>query len=368
MKILLVTASFYPEISPRSFRMTELCKQFCRDGHDVTLVTPLTEGCSEISNEFGFRLIDLKRPFRGIQRKGANRLTSEIRRWIDRGLQLFFEYPDITWALRVKQAIQRLSGFDLMISCAVPHPVHWGVAWARGKTKRIAKVWVADCGDPFMMSYLDTFRHPFYFAVPEKFFCRRADFISVPAISLREKFYPEFFDKLVEIPQGINPDEFQVSTDPIPKKPLKFAYAGMFIPRVRDPSAFLEYLCERADIDYQFNVFTTTPECIQSYKDRLGEKLQIKAPIPRKEVVYELSKHHFVVNIGFDPKTTLPSKLMDYWLAGRPILGLENYNRLDRSKVDAFLAGDFSLSFTVDNPDKYRIDRVATKFVELAGT
>ena len=345
--------------------MTELCKQLCRDGHDVTLVTPITEGCSKMSKEFGFRLLDLKMPPSGIKLNGANRLTSEIRRWINRGLQLFLEYPDIFWAIRVKQAIQHLDGFDLMISCAVPHPVHWGVAWVRGKTKRIAKVWVADCGDPFMMSYFDTFRHPFYFAIFEKFFCRRADYISVPAITLRDKFYPEFFDKIVEIPQGINPDEFLVYTGELPAQPIRFAYAGMFIPRARDPAAFLEYLCQRTDVDFEFNVYTTTPQHIQSYKARLGEKLQIKAPIPRRDVVYELSKHHFVVNIGYDPKTTLPSKLMDYWLAGRPVLGLENYNQLDKKKVDRFLAGDYSGAFTIENPDRFRIDRVARRFVEL---
>lgn len=365
MKILLVTASFFPEISPRSFRMTELCKQFCRDGHEVTLVTPITQDRSQLAQEFGFELIDLRYPFPGIQLKGSNRLTSEVRRWINRGLQLFFEYPDIVWAHRVRQAIRDLDGFDLMVSCAVPHPVHWGVALARGKAKRIARVWVADCGDPFMMSYFDTFRHPFYFAIPEKFFCRRADYIAVPAISLREKFYPEFSNKVVEIPQGINPQEFPIYSGELPAKPICFAYAGLFIPRVRDPSAFLEYLSQRTDVDFVFNAYTATPQHIQHFKDRLGEKLQIKAPIPRQEVIYELSKHHFLVNIGFDPKSTLPSKLMDYWLAGRPILGLDNYNHLDQKKVDAFLAGDYSAAFKVENPDRFRIDRVAAKFVEL---
>ncbi|HAC91572.1 MAG TPA: hypothetical protein DCF63_13230, partial [Planctomycetaceae bacterium] len=284
MKVLLVTASFFPEISPRSFRMTELCKQLCRDGHDVTVVTPVTDGCKEIGRQFGFQLIDLGLPYPEINRTGKTWLTSKIRYILSRGLQVLIEYPQITWALRVKQAIQHLGGFDLMSSCASPLPVHWGVAWARGKTKRIAKVWIADCGDPFMMSHLDTFRHPFYFAIPEKFFCRRADYISVPAISLRDKFYPEFYDKLVEIPQGINPDEFPVYTGELPSQPVKFAYAGMFIPRVRDPSAFLEYLAQRTDVDFVFNVFTTTPQHIQSYKARLGEKLQIKAPIPRRDV------------------------------------------------------------------------------------
>ena len=32
---LLVSVSFYPENSPRSFRATELAKELCRQGHKV---------------------------------------------------------------------------------------------------------------------------------------------------------------------------------------------------------------------------------------------------------------------------------------------------------------------------------------------
>ena len=38
-KILLVTNGFYPEISPRSYRSTELAKEFCRQGHEVTVIS-----------------------------------------------------------------------------------------------------------------------------------------------------------------------------------------------------------------------------------------------------------------------------------------------------------------------------------------
>lgn len=365
MKILLVTSSFYPKISPRSFRMTELCKQFCREGHEVTVVTERSEERVAFAKELGFQLIDLGKRFPDISPSGSNRLTSKIRHVLARGLQVFFEYPAIGLMWRVRQAIKNLDGYDLLISCAQPHPVHWGSAWARGKSQRIASVWVADCGDPFMKSHFDTFDHPFYFALLEKFFCRRADYIAVPAISFRELFYPEFADKLVEIPQGVNPDEFPVYQGQLPASPITFAYAGMFMPRTRDPSAFLDYLCERNDIDFQFNVYATTPQYLTKYKQRLGDKLQIKAPVPRQQVIFELSKHHFVVNIGYDPKTTIPSKLMDYWLTGRPILNLPN-NAVDRPIVDQFLSGDYSNAFTIDNPEKYRIDRVAAQFIQLA--
>src|SRR5699024_12169166 len=67
-----------------------------------------------------------------------------------RSLLQLFEYPDIELLFKVKKALREESGFDLLISIAVPHPIHWGTAWAWRKENPIAKTWVADCGDPYM--------------------------------------------------------------------------------------------------------------------------------------------------------------------------------------------------------------------------
>jgi hypothetical protein len=64
------------------------------------------------------------------------------------------------------------SGYDLLISIAAPHSIHWGIAWARKDGSPIAGIWIADCGDPFMGKENDTFRPPFYFRYLEKWFCQ----------------------------------------------------------------------------------------------------------------------------------------------------------------------------------------------------
>ena len=40
MNILLVSYYFYPELTPRAFRTFELVKEFCEQGHKVTLLIP----------------------------------------------------------------------------------------------------------------------------------------------------------------------------------------------------------------------------------------------------------------------------------------------------------------------------------------
>ena len=56
-KILLVTNGFFPEISPRSYRATELAKEFCRQGHEVTVISKLREyNYSEFLSEWPINL------------------------------------------------------------------------------------------------------------------------------------------------------------------------------------------------------------------------------------------------------------------------------------------------------------------------
>ena len=59
-KVLIVSRSFHPENSPRSFRTTELVKELCRQGHDVTLYTIKDDEQQQpLVKQFGFTLKDL---------------------------------------------------------------------------------------------------------------------------------------------------------------------------------------------------------------------------------------------------------------------------------------------------------------------
>ncbi|CAF3700014.1 unnamed protein product, partial [Rotaria sp. Silwood1] len=87
---------------------------------------------------------------------------------VRRALLWLFEYPDIGLMFQVKSALKNESGYDLLISVAVPHPVHWGTALAWNEKKPIATTWVADCGDPYMGLTYETYKKPFYLKYLEK--------------------------------------------------------------------------------------------------------------------------------------------------------------------------------------------------------
>jgi len=366
-KILIISNYFYPQNTPRAFRTTELVKEFARLGHDVTVYIPKNDNEHiAFEKEYGVTIKDLgKQKFKGIDLNKGNKYAILFKRVIRRGLDLVFHYPNIEWMFKVKKALKNENGYDLLITIAVPHPIHWGTACARNKNHTIAKTWVADCGDPFMGSTTDTFKPPFYFKYIEKYWNKKCDFISVPFIGAINGYYQSFHHKVKVIPQGFNFNEISIdSKDYNPNKVTTFAYAGGFIPGARDPKEFITYLLS-LEIDFKFIVYTRTLNMIQPLLDIAKGKIEIRDYVPRKKLIKELSKMDFIVNFNNGNTTQLPSKLIDYYLTKRPVLSINSYS-FDKEIIDEFLNYDYSHQLIYTNPEQYKIQNVCQKFIDLA--
>jgi len=365
-KILIVSGSFYPAISPRAYRATELAKELSRQGHDVTVCFP-TRGkdYSSFEIENNLKIMDLGQlKWKGISLKGG-RIELLVRRAFKRGLQLLFEWPDSEIMFKVAKKIKYKKGFDLLISIAVPYPVHWGVAMARRYSRKIADYWIADCGDPYMGDTTDSFRKLFYFKYIEKWFCRKADFITIPFEGARSAYYPEFQDKIRIIPQGYQLDNLNI---PEYKKVFDypvFAYAGGFIPGRRDPGALFNFLttCKRR---FKFIVYTSQAGILLPFKKSLEEKLEIREIIPREELLVVLSGMDFLINFDNNTGTQLPSKLIDYTITGRPVLNITSDT--DLSLLLEFMEGNYSRKMNLEPMMNYDIRVVAKKFTRLHAT
>src|SRR5699024_9270407 len=366
-KIIIISRSFYPEQSPRSFRTTELVKGFARQGHEVTLVT-LKKGDihSQFEKENGIIIKDLvPLKFPSISTNNSNLFFHTISRALRRGLKLFFEYPSIELMYRVKKALELMNkNYDLLISIAVPHTVHWGVAAAYSNGHSIADVWAADCGDPYMGESTDSFRKMFYFKYVESWFCRKADVITVPIEAAKEAYYPEFRKKINVIPQGFDFKNIDVKPgEYIPNKVPTFAYAGSFIRNNRDPRRLLEYLVE-LDQDFRFVIYTKNRDLIKPFIKNSGGKIEIRDYIPRKELLKKLSCMDFLVNLENNTAKQQPSKLIDYYLAGRPVLSVGSRD-IDKENIQQFLYGNYSGSYRFKDIERYRIENVCKKFLNL---
>jgi hypothetical protein len=362
-KILLVSNGFYPEISPRSYRATELTKEFSRQGHDVTVISKYRDhDYSLFLSEFPVKFKMWRKPWLPKIPQLKNASFAFLTRGISRILSVFFEYPVIEEMFNVKRMLRYEYDYDLMVSFAVPYPVHWGVAWARTGKHKIAYKWIADCGDPYMGDVLDSFRKPFYFGYLEKYFCRKADFISIPIESARHGYYSEFQTKIKIIPQGFDfPLNNGAAEEPSNNVPT-FAYAGGFLAGARDPGPLLQFL-GKLNFPFKFLVFTNMPEFLDQYKELLQGKLFISDYIPRGDLMKVLARMDFLIN--FDNNTTLnsPSKLIDYAIARRPVLNIRK--DFSTNDVALFLEGNYSRRMVLPDPEHYHIQNISILFLDL---
>ncbi|HBE42682.1 MAG TPA: hypothetical protein DDW27_16065 [Bacteroidales bacterium] len=362
-KILIVASSFYPNNSPRSFRSTELARELARQGHEVVVKIPFRGfNYSDFAAENHLIIKDLGAlRFKDIELKG-NKWMILIKRFFRRVLILLIEFPFIELMFKVSKSLKHESGHNLLISVAVPFPIHWGVAKARSKRHEIADAWIADCGDPYMGDTTDSFRKMFYFKYIEKWFCRKADFITVPFEGAISAYYPEFRDKIRVIPQGIRleglkiPDYKKVNDYPV------FGYAGGFIPGKRDPKSLVHFL-SAYNKKFKFVVYTAQTEMLLPYKQILQERLDIKHSIPRDDLLKVLSGMDFLINLDNNTSTQLPSKLIDYAITGRPVLNVTSDT--DFTLLIEFLDGDYKGRMKLEPPEKYDIRVVAEAFVRL---
>lgn len=368
-KILIVSRSFYPQNSPRSFRTTELAKEMARQGHVVTVLTPKKPEHEAFEQEHNLIIQDLGQPkWKDVQLTGEG-IGFMFKRGLRRGLSLALEYPNIEYYFKVKKALKQKKrakkNYDLLISIAVPYPIHWGVAAVWKKTNNIAKTWVADCGDPYMGRENDTFKIPFYFKYVEKWFCRKADYLTIPVATAMPAYYPEFHHKIKIISQGFNFDEIELA--PYTQNEIPhFAYAGGLIPGRRDPKDFLEFLVNYTK-PYKFHIYTNQVGLVQSYADRSKGRIEIKAYLPRKELLFELSKLDFVVNFENAGNKQIPSKIIDYVIINKPILSINTFN-FDKQPVEEFLFGNYKNELKINNPDQYKIENVAAEFLKLVNS
>lgn len=351
MKILLLSNFFYPENTPRAFRTTELALELSRRGYDVTIALPnkgidYSEYCKKNNIKIEFFGRELKINNTNIFKKIRNRLLFEI-----------FDYPDINLMLQVKKFLENKK-YDTIISIAYPHTIHFGVAVSLNRD--ITKVWIADCGDPYMGNPM--VKRFFYFKYFEKYFCEKVDYITIPIESGRDAYYEEFRKKIKIIPQGFDFSKIKLE-EYKPNKILTFVYAGTFYKGTRDPSLLLDYL-SKLDFEFKFIIYTEAIKILEPYVNLLKNKLIIKKPIERSKLINELSKADFLINIKNNSGLQTPSKLIDYKLTNRPVLEIDSH-LIDKKVIEEFFQQDYKNAMTLPDLKEYDIRNVAKKFIDL---
>ncbi len=369
MNIVIISGSFYPSIHPRAFRATELAKEFSRQGHHVTAVF-----CSKVkdfdydsySKKYNIELI----PMSVFTRNRMSEVAAQKRTTFFKIKRFLIEYllcgNLLQYARKISQGLLSLDCFDkadLVIALSTPFPVHYGFyKFMKKRGKRF--VAVADSGDPFY--YSKQTPRAIWFKYIEKNIYELCDFITIPTANAIGQYSPICpKEKIKIIPQGFDMTNLNLYKGEF-NNPVKFAYAGVFYWDIRNPEFLFKYL-ESINMDYEFHIFMryadkTFLDTIEKYPN-LKKKIKLRIKVPHDELVTELSKMHFLINIENLSNTQMPSKLIDYGMVKRPILSCNETN-YKKEQLDAFLHGDYNGQYKV-NVEDYDIRNIANKFLAL---
>ena len=367
MKIVIISQNCYPYISPRANRATELAKEFSKRGHDVYLYALLGNiDYNRYKNDFGFVFKKLGVSRYGLYNNENNRSINVFYKIIAKFMGKYLEFPKNELKKFTYNVLKKENNIDLLITIAHPHTIHWGAAKYVKQNKNKIKTWVADCGDPYMFNPF--VKYPFYFKYEEKQWCKLCNYISIPIKDAQEAYYPEFKDKIKVIPQGFSFEDNNLPNY-YPNKIPTFGFSGLFYKGLRDPIAFLEYLCT-IEKDFKFIVYTKDTDytretfLLDKFKHMLGDKLEICSFVPRNELLKKLAEMDFLVNIKNNSSVQQPSKLIDYAITNRPVLEITSeFN--EKTIFNEFMNKDYHNAKIVDNIEQYDIRNVVNQFLSL---
>lgn len=367
-KILIASRWYAPIKNPRAFRAYELLMEFVRRGYDVTAFLPED---AEMQADARTVLVPHGKMAGSVMRakKSNNKMKSRLlQRLRKMFLFLFGDGPNIIcYAYSLYKSIKTHLGnkndYNVIISISYPFYVNVALACLK-RYINPATVLIADCGDPFYAN--PSFKKAFYLKYLEKWVLNQFDYVTIPIEAARSN-YLEYLppEKIKVIPQGFKLMDIPASTYQKNTVPT-FGYAGVFYESIRNPRYFFEYLLTLQQ-DFRFVVYAIadgfTARLLAEYKEKLGDKLDIREAVDREVLIPEMATWEFVINFDNDNSNQRPSKLIDYAMSKRPILSF-NQASFKPDVFSSFLHGDYREREHIDL-SQYDIRTVVDKFEKL---
>lgn len=376
MKIHILTSCFYPELHPRAFRAFELARELARQG-DAVQVSVLTRvqdfdyKAKEEKYGFQIQILDLYQRQSGQTEQTGLSLTS-TKKWKQKlfsAHRFLVEYllagNLLRYAPRIAQQLIIEPDTDLFIALSTPFMDILAGALYRRKHILPNTRFIADSGDPFSGSQQTP--RAVYLHWLEKWVYKYYDYLTLPM----EAAIPAYMkvietDKIHIIPQGFNFAATPIATYKKNAIPT-FAYAGVFYQDIRNPEFLLEYLAKESK-PFLFRIYLRhkdpyTDAILNTYHDVLGNRLEIQYGVERKQLIYELSQCDFLVNIGNNNNTQLPSKLIDYGITKRPIFHCDKAH-FNQPVFEQYLTGNYTANTPID-VTPYAIETIANSFKTL---
>ena len=364
MNIHILTAHFYPQLHPRAFRSSELAAELVKRGHRVTVTNLTTVEDFDYMSFTEKTGVDVRNL--GLYHLKTDNLENVQNTWLYHTYRFLVEYLFAGNLFRHSSIIAKRINIDHDTDAviALSKPFMNVLAISR-YVKRHGKkfVTIVDSGDPFSNSKQT--KTAFWFKWVEKWTYKFYDYLTIPTENAIPLYAPMIDkEKIRIIPQGFRMDSLKLYEGSF-DGPIRMAYAGVFYFDIRNPEFLFAYL-NTLSIDYEFYLFMR--DCNALVDDLLAKYPSVKphvriSTMPHDELITELSRMHFLINIENLSNTQMPSKLIDYGMTGRPIFSCNKTN-FSPEKFNRFVNGDYSEAYNVD-VKKYDIRVIAQQFENL---
>ncbi|MFW2357330.1 glycosyltransferase [Hydrogenophaga sp.] len=357
MKILIITYSYTPDLTPRAFRWSALAQQFLLLGHEVHILCAARLSQEASASDDGVKvhrvqdwLLNASRRVTpastgadaGItnfpQSKPWHKFTATLRKFA-RAVWRATYWPDFAcgWIIPATAAARQLCthhDFDWMIS--VSHPFTGHVVGHRARTHAGQAKWLVDIGDPFhLMSEPAPNNQRLYSRLSrlvENRILTNADAVCVTTESTRQMYRTHFavpaekirlappLLSLPALPQGAPP-----STRPV----LRLVFVGTLYRKLRSPgyllACFEALLSAIPDRKLELHLYGAVNDCAEELAAcpvQVRKLLFVHGMVSRTQVHGAMLDADILVNIGNDSASQLASKVIEYMAMGRPILNL----------------------------------------------
>jgi glycosyltransferase involved in cell wall biosynthesis len=355
MNLLILSYVYAPDRSPRAYRWTALAEHWAAEGHRVDIVSGWKQGDDRLERRRGVAIhrvgggmIERLRsllgqashrvaeatppsgPSRGMLRRAAKHLYSVSLKklfWPD---YAFHWYPP---ALARARALCRATSYDAVISVSHPFTPHLvGLALKR---RNPGLRWLVDIGDPFsLLDEIPLNNAALYRGVnhrAEAAVLRAADAVAVTVERCRADLmaaFPGNPGKIAVVPPLLSlPARTKAGTRSLTERETRLVFVGTLYRALRDPSYLLALFqaLHRRRQDLHLHFYGALNDCAPVFAaidPALATHIHLHGMVAREEIAAAMRDADILVNIGNATPHQLPSKLVEYAAAARPILNL----------------------------------------------
>lgn len=354
MKILVISYSYFPYLSARAFRWTNIANNWAEKGIKVDVVCAgrgdsIDKGDQEDNLNVHY-VKDVTSSFKQQLNKTVDNplekdssivlnLKKNVMNIFKKTIK-FFSWPDGNWfwiypAYKKAKSLIKENKYDAVVSVALPFSSHIVALILNLGKKNIT--WISDFGDPFSVNDI-TFNNDLLYPKLnrriEKRIIENSKKVSVTTVETIDEyvnklkvdrgfFYviPPLFDNYyLQLFRTLN------KTSKRNEEKVKVIYTGAFHKGIREPNYILEVFSKLQRLNLskkiELHVYGKLNECAdvfdQLYND--SDWLFVHGEVSKDKLMGVYANSDVLINIGNQTTYQLPSKIIEYMFTGLPIL------------------------------------------------